>query len=166
MAGRGSKPGERRGGRQKGTRNRTTLEREREAQQEADRIKALEDAAGGVEGAKTGTRKLGKQILDEFANVLAGAAAYYQPRADGSNTNADETKFFRYSELAIYAAEKVAQYQSPKLSAVLVGQTQVRQIKVIGGLPDGFDALNEAPPAGEHAAPQLSPPAPVPVTGK
>ena len=83
--------------------------------------------------AQAAGRRTGKSILDDFANVFAGMAAYYQPRPDGTNTNADEKKFLAYSGMAIIAADKVSQYQTPKLSAVMVGMAQVRTIQVDGG---------------------------------
>lgn len=103
-----------------------------------------DNAVATIEAAQKVNLKLGKEILAQFANALAGRAAYYQPVA--GNQYADEKKFLRYTELAIYAADKLAPYESPRLAAVMVGQAQTRKIEVVGGLPGPNDVpmLSEA----------------------
>jgi hypothetical protein len=64
---RGSSPGERRGGRAKGAKNKSTLERALVA----ERIIAEQQGTPG--------RKLGKELLEEFATMFAGLAAAFQP---------------------------------------------------------------------------------------
>jgi hypothetical protein len=167
--------GKKTGGRKAGTPNRATVERELLAAKAVAAAKAMENpeiqaAVAGVEAAKAAGRKLGKDILDEFANVLAGAAAYYQPTPGGTNPNADPVMFFKYAELAMYAAKEVSQFQSPKLSAVMVGMAQVRTIQVDGGLPSlvrPSPPIIEAKPdpqaPGQPEKPAAGGPAPVPL---
>jgi hypothetical protein len=123
-----------------------------------------------VAQAQAAGRRTGKSILDDFANVFAGIAAYYQPRPDGTNANADEKKFLAYSGMAIIAADKVSQYQTPKLSAVMVGMAQVRTIQVDGGLPSPvrpsppmIEAKPDPQAQGAPEKPAAGGPAPVPV---
>src|SRR5262249_43413537 len=65
--GRGAKPGERRGGRLKGSRNKATIERALIAERVANE-------------AKMAGKKLAKEVLDQFMVLFAGMAAYYQPK--------------------------------------------------------------------------------------
>jgi hypothetical protein len=113
---RGSKPGEgnRGGGRKKGKLNKATIERAALA----ERITA--------EAAMSG-KKLGKELIEEFAVMFGGLAAAVQPEGTGPNgqvTRPDvlnwigtkqESAFERYSKLALKAASDLAEYQSPKL---------------------------------------------------
>jgi hypothetical protein len=150
--------GKKSGGRTKGTPNKATVERKLLAEQAMAASKAMENpevraAVAGIEGTKVAVRKLGKDILDEFANVLAGAAAFYQPIP--GNPNADPTLFKEYARLAVDAADRAAAYQSPKLSAVMVGAVVVQKIKIEGGLPD----LDQAPETIDATANPPEPPA-------
>jgi hypothetical protein len=174
----GAKPGQRFGGRAKGTKNKRTLERERLAALGIERAHILEEAraAGAsieVAEAKATGRKLMKDIAFEFAAMFAGIAAYHQPilqqakNRDGSlafdkngrpvmemgNPNYDEAKFLKYGQLATQVALGAAAYESPKLAAVLVQAGMVSEISVTGGLPDeedgGFYPSADAPAAEE-----------------
>jgi hypothetical protein len=100
----GSKPGERRGGRQRGTPNKTTMERLLRAERET--------AVAQAEG-----RKLAKEVLDDFMVLFAGS----QP---------DEAKFEKYARLAIATAADLAPYQSPTFKAIAV---MAPQIPALGG---------------------------------
>ena len=115
MAGRcGSRKGERRGGRQLGTRNKASLEKERIA---------AEIAARTMADARVAGKKLAKEVLEEFMFLFAGMAAHYQPtppHLPQQNVNASETKFLQYAELAVTAAKSLAPYQSPTFKAVQV----------------------------------------------
>jgi hypothetical protein len=118
---RGSKPGEgnRGGGRKKGKLNKATIEKAFLA----ERIMA--------EAAMSG-KKLGKELIEEFAVMFGGLAAAVQPEGTGPNgqvTRPDvlkwigtkqESAFERYSKLALKAATDLAEYQSPKLAPVHV----------------------------------------------
>jgi hypothetical protein len=152
MPGGGSKKGERRGGRGRGTKNKATLERERQAQLEVEKaaLLAKAEAAGSeVLAAQAEGKKLMKQIAFDFAQLFAGIAAFHQPypgwHQDASgkwvndNPNYDEARFRDYGKLAVDTALGAASYESPKLSAVMVGAAVVTQIKVEGGIPDDQD---------------------------
>ena len=146
----GSKPGERRGGRKKGSRNLKLVEKDLLAQRE-------------LADAKEKKRKLGKEVLDDFMHLFAGMAAYYQPAPPGAppRPQQNEIKFKEYAALATTVAKDLAQYQSPKYSAVMVGQAGPQKITVVGGLPSldqkgiTIDAVGHAPDRGD--APDLSP---------
>lgn len=117
---RGSKPGERRGGRAKGQSNRATIERAKIAE------KILAEQAG-----KPG-RSLAKDKLEEFAEMFAGLAGAFQPTGTGPNglvTPADmevwiksprEPMFEKYAKLAAKCFSDVADFQSPKMGTVQV----------------------------------------------
>lgn len=166
--------GKKTGGRVKGSRNKAIIERELKAERDAMAAAALEDpevqqALAAIPAAEGTGKRLGKQILDDFANVLAGMAAAYQPMPPGMENmplppgrKPDPDKFLKYATLAIYSAEKVAQFQSPKLSAVMVGAAQAKRIRVEGGLPD----LDQAPQTIEHEAPAPEPTLAPPVAAK
>jgi hypothetical protein len=72
MSGGGSKPGERRGGRKKGSLNLATRER-------------AAIAAGTVLEAKTAGRQLAKDVLSDFTEIFKSMAVRYQPLADNAN---------------------------------------------------------------------------------
>lgn len=111
---RGAKPGQRFGGRAKGQKNRGTIERERIA---------AEVAARTMMDARTSGQKLAKEVLNDFMQLFGGMAAYHQPDAPGSsriNPHADETKFLRYAELAVFTARHLATFQSPTFKAIAI----------------------------------------------
>lgn len=122
MAGRrGSAKGERRGGRQVGTPNKATIQRNLIAARQA--AEALKPGSG---------KKLAKEVLEEFMLTFAGMAATYQPmppgRTDVPDGRAPDPVLFRaYAELAVLAAAKLAPFQSPtfRAIAVTVAQEQV-----------------------------------------
>jgi hypothetical protein len=97
----GSKPGERRGGRQKGTPNRKTVER----QLITERI--LQEPPAGIESGK-----LGREVLAQYMNTFDELAEQYR--------EADEAKFRQYAELAVACAKALAPYESPTYRAVVV----------------------------------------------
>lgn len=110
---RGAKPGERRGGRSVGTRNKATIEKALIAEEVTKRAT--------MEG-----RKLGKEVLDEFMSVFAAMAAVNQPRPsrqpDGTvkleGGNIEE--FEKWARLAVDVAAKLTPYQSPTFRAVVI----------------------------------------------
>jgi hypothetical protein len=129
---RGAKPGERRGGRLKGSKNKATIEREIIAEQTLARAR--------MEG-----KKLGKEILEEFMIVFAGRAAHYQPRPPElpPNPNADEAKFLAYARLATDCAKSLAPYQSPTFRAIAVEHNNP-QLRSYQELPlNSFDEHRE-----------------------
>lgn len=144
-------------GPKRGSKQKRTLELEAlaaRARAEAELLSAAEagDKARQLIAARAAGKKLGKEILSEFANAMAGAAAYYQPTPDNSNKHANEQKFRYYAELAIYAADKVAPFETPKLSAVAIAANQVTKVEIRGGMPDEF----MGPATIEHQ-PKLAP---------
>ncbi len=159
----GPPKGTRIGGRARGTKNKVTLEREATARAEmAAQIRKEQEesaqrlAAAGVASPEAAREivertpdKLMKEIAFDFAKLFAGMAAFYQPfpqwSRDGSgklknaNPNYDERLFREYAVLAKDTALGAAAYQSPKLSAVMVGQQIVNHVEVTGGMPDEFE---------------------------
>lgn len=124
MARRGSAPGERRGGRQPGVPNRRTIER-------------LAAAEARVEQARASGQKLGIEVLREFMMAFAGQATIHQPLPrnvpvpDGREP--DPELFVKYGKLATDVAAELAQYETPRLRAIIVGgmspeQTPQQQI--------------------------------------
>lgn len=115
---RGAMPGERRGGRKKGKLNKATLERAALA----ERIMAEQQGKPG--------RKLGKELLEDFAVMFAGLAASFQPTppvpgAPLSATDMEEWAksykeplFEKYAKLAAKCASEFADFQSPRLNRV------------------------------------------------
>lgn len=125
---RGAKPGERRGGRTAGTPNRATVE-------------AVLDAERTLTEARNakGTRKLGKEVLDDFMQLFAGMAAYYQPspkNAPVQNPNADKVEFKEYAMMAVKTARYLTEFQSPKFRAVAVFAGDDEQ-----GMPKNFPQM-------------------------
>jgi len=110
----GVRPGERRGGRKKGTPNKATRERVLLAK------RILEEQKG-----RPG-RKLAREVLDDFMHLFLGMAAQHQPlpigMAAGPGQQPNEPKFLEFAKLAIDTAAQLAPYQSPKLKAVLVSR--------------------------------------------
>jgi len=121
---RGAKPGERRGGKQKGTKNRATIERAALA----ERIMAEAEGKPG--------RKLGRELLEDFAVMFAGLAANFQPTHVDPRTPAGmpltlqdveawaksykEPLFEKYAKLAAKCANDFADFQSPRMGTVQV----------------------------------------------
>jgi hypothetical protein len=170
---RGPPKGTRPSGRRKGAKNKATLERERRArleleakirkeQRKLDRkiankgVETIEDArAVALEQGP----KLLKDIGAEFTRLFAGMAAYHQPVP--GNPNADEKKFREYAALALQGAKDFAQYESPKLSAVMIGADVINEIEIVGGLPDEEDGglVASNPPTIDESG-DLTEPAP------
>lgn len=117
---RGAKPGQRRGGRGKGTPNKATIERAKLAE------RVLEQAAG-----KPG-RKLGREILEEFAIMFGSLAAAFQPQPaiPGAKLaeqdmerwakSYKEPLFEKYAKLAAKCANDFADFESPRLGRIQV----------------------------------------------
>jgi hypothetical protein len=144
--------GRKTGGRGKGGRNKATLEREEKAR--LDLIAQIERERGATEmstdvaaaaeivaDAKVAGVKLAKDVLQDFMQLFAGKAAFHQawPPAMGKNPNEDPKEFLSNAQMAVSIAKDLAPYQSPKLTAVMVGADVVTKIVVIGGLPDEKD---------------------------
>ncbi len=162
----GPKKGTRPSGRRKGSKNKAVIERERAAHlaaerlAEFDRLKA-EGAKAEIAAAKTSGIKLMKEIAFDFARLFAGIAAIAQPYQgwhpmigpdgkpvldargrpvmENDNPHYDEARFKEYGKLAVETALGAASYESPKLSAVMVGTAIINEIEITGGLPDDQD---------------------------
>jgi hypothetical protein len=110
---RGAKPGERRGGREKGVRNKATIEKAIVA----ERVVAEAQMHG---------KKLGKETMQEYMELFTGLAASFQPTSTDPASievwakSTKEPFFEKYAKLACACAEKLAQYQSPKIAPVQV----------------------------------------------
>jgi hypothetical protein len=102
----GPRPG---GGRPKGLKNRATIEREINAAQVIDR-------------ARKEGRDLAVTVLERLMNVAEKIAVETRPQAAGGapNKNGDWDRFGEWFDRTAYCAEKLANYQSPKLRAVQV----------------------------------------------
>jgi hypothetical protein len=97
---RGSRPGERRGGRQKGTPNRATVERAAIAARIADE-------------ANMRGQKLGKEYLAKYAGL-------FDEMADERRLAGDAAGFERWARLCCATAKDLAPYQSPTYRAVVI----------------------------------------------
>jgi hypothetical protein len=105
----GAKGGKRPGaGRRDGSKNKETIAKE---------------AAAEMQRAAAAGRKLGVDILHDFATLFTGMAGYYQPSPNGSNQHANEAKFEKWARLAIECATSKAPFETPKLRAVMVSAT-------------------------------------------
>jgi hypothetical protein len=110
----GSKPGERRGGRKKGTPNKATLE------------KALV-AEHDLAEAKANGRRLGKEVLDHYMHVFAEIADSERSAAlsdKPENSPEHESRFERFARYAVDCAHKLAPYQSPTFKAIVVAPAE------------------------------------------
>jgi hypothetical protein len=83
--------------------------------------------------------------------LFRGHAVLYRQPSPGQppNSNADEQKFWKYGMAAAQVARDLAQFQSPKLAAVAMGQAAKMTVIVKGGLP----------PRDTRALPAIAPPA-------
>lgn len=118
MPGGGSKKGERRGGRQVGSLNKKTLEREALLLREAEARRA----ANAVAEHKAANRKQGREVLYEFMMMFGGMAALYQPNppTHDRNPNENEERFRTYASLACDQAWRLAHWEAPKFKAIAV----------------------------------------------
>jgi hypothetical protein len=117
----GSKPGERRGGRQKGTPNKVTAEQALIA----ERVLAK---------AKVSGRRLGKEVLDYYMHVFAEIADAERAAAlteKPENAREHEARFERFARYAIDCAHKLAPYQSPTFRAIQIAPPQNEQLNKV-----------------------------------
>lgn len=138
---RGSKPGERRGGRKKGVTNRNVVERRlliknvTALMQEANGVRRLNGASSDEEAraamqeianAKAKQVPLAKDALATFLGIFMSRAGYYNTKGINPDTkkdinpNANEDKFNFYAGKAVEVAKALAPYQSPTYRAVIV----------------------------------------------
>ena len=105
---RGAQPGERRGGRAKGTPNKTPL-------QNAEVLAAMVAKAE----ARAPVNKLAKEVLDWGMQYCVARAAFRRPALADAPPNPDEHEgeFLKWFALAAELAKTLAPYQSPRLLA-------------------------------------------------
>jgi hypothetical protein len=116
---RGSRPGERRGGRQKGAKNKRTVEAELLAQ------RMLQHApAGAIQSAR-----LGKEVLEQYMVMFDALAQHYRPIP--KSPHSDEAKFTKFATAACECAKALAPYQSPTYRAIVVEQPKSPQGTVL-----------------------------------
>lgn len=146
-------------GRPKGAKNKATIERE---------IRAQAEAAGQF-ARETGMPKRGELARDrllERAKIYIGLAAFYQSTGwdtqivDGArvavnrNPNFNQAEYKYWTLRADALDKELCQYESPKLSAVAVGEVRKIEVVVHGGLPP---RSNGPPPAVPAIAPPMRP---------
>jgi hypothetical protein len=105
----GSKKGERRGGRKKGTPNKATVERHLEI------LKAA--------GVDNYSARLGRDVIAKVMVEFDALAEKYHP-ARGPEPNED--LFVKYANMAAKVAGDLAPYQSPRLAAMMMQSTDSR----------------------------------------
>lgn len=135
----------RRGGRQKGVKNKKTVERE-----EQERIEAIRAASLGkalvvrdtVGKASAQTKKLAKEVLRDCMESVVAMAAIVEPwpAEMGKNPHENRAQFLELVTLGAAMAKDLAPFESPRYSAVMIGATVVNKIEVVGGMPDDFAA--------------------------
>ena len=113
---RGSQPGERRGGRQKGTKNKRTIEAELLAQR----------ILQGTPPMTVQNARLGKETLERFMMLFDNLAEHYRPFPE--NQHADESKFSKYATAACDCAKALAPYQSPTYRAIMFEQAPQKSV--------------------------------------
>lgn len=98
------------GGRLKGSKNKTTLERE---------------AAAAVDAARGQQRELAKDVLERLMKVAEGATSLNKPttqaelaRGVAANPDGDWERFGAWFDRTAYCAKELAKYQSPQIKAV------------------------------------------------
>src|SRR5882757_1920652 len=88
-------------------------------------VRIAQEAAAMVAQTRQKRQKLAISVLGDFMTLFAGMAAYYQPPPPGQEApperKPDEAKFLTYARLAVETAADLANYQSPKFKALMVG---------------------------------------------
>ena len=113
---RGARPGERRGGRAKGTPNKTPLQKAEALAAKAAKTEARTAVKVTVEPLQ---HKLAKEVLDWGMQYCVARAAFRRPALayEPPNQNEDEGQFLKWFALAADFAKTLAPYQSPRLLA-------------------------------------------------
>ena len=118
MAGKGSKPGERRGGRRKGVKNKATIARE-----EAAKAHIAESLAKAKSAGKANPR-LAIEEMYKAISIAEGLAGLMQPNiakaGDGTLTvkGGDIKLFGEWFDRYFNCAKELAKYQVPQVKAV------------------------------------------------
>jgi hypothetical protein len=113
---RGAQPGERRGGRAKGTPNKTPLQK---AEALAAKVAKAEARAAVKVAVEPLEHKLAKEVLDWGMQYCVARAAFRRPALadEPPNPNEDGGDFLKWFALAAELAKTLAPYQSPRLLA-------------------------------------------------
>ena len=113
---RGAQPGERRGGRTKGTPNKTPLQK---AEALAAKLAKAEARAAVKVAVEPLEHKLAKEVLDWGMQYCVARAAFRRPALadEPPNPNEDGGDFLKWFALAAELAKTLAPYQSPRLLA-------------------------------------------------
>ena len=103
--------GQRFGGRQKGTPNKATVEKQR---------KAAEAIAGELISARAAGRKLAKEHMQDMLPVLVSMVAYYRPAVPGmpENPHGNAKQFERWLVHFMSLCRSLAPYESATFRAV------------------------------------------------
>jgi hypothetical protein len=123
MPGGGSKKGERRGGRQKGSLNRATIERLEQAkiiQQIEDQACQLGASDTQVGALTTSKRKLAREELEDLLPIIKGGVAHFQPTVAPENKAADWPTFKGWLQFYADTLLRLAEFQSPRFKAIAV----------------------------------------------
>jgi hypothetical protein len=116
----GPPKGVRYGGKQKGTKNKATIERELRAAQ----------AQAVIEGARPEDRELAVDVLERMMKIAEGAASIHKPPAPSQLKAAQEAgqtiekgdwaKFGEWFDRTVHTAHRLASFQSPTFRAIAV----------------------------------------------
>ena len=130
MPGGGSKKGERRGGRQKGSLNKATIERLEQAkiiQQLEDQARQIGSTDKQVANLTTSKRKLPKDELEELMPIIKSGVAHFQPtpraalaRGVPENKDGDWVAFKGWLEFYAETLLKLAEFYHPRFKAIAV----------------------------------------------
>ena len=122
---RGAKPGQRRGGRERGTPNKRTTEL-------AEAANNVLVNAGRAPLPKIAVlRKLGKERLIEIDEIAMALVYKYRAAAEEGDVLA-EALLWKYLGLALDAAARRAPFESPRLAAIAVQEQKEEKRKVTG----------------------------------
>jgi len=100
-------------GRRKGSKSKSTIEREQ----------LIEQTAARHDPSKRGD-PLAKEVVEQFMLIAAGYASKYQP----GKPEGDEKKFLQWAKLAVEWAAELAPYQSPKFRAIVIAGAPAQKI--------------------------------------
>jgi hypothetical protein len=123
-------PGERRGGRAKGTPNKSETEK-----------KILAERAAAAMSGRSSSRMLGKEVLEEYMMLFRGMSGYFQPllgQPKEAKPQASIEQFEKWAKLAVEAATRLAPYQSPTYRSIMVMQPETP----LGSAPPGIKTVN------------------------
>lgn len=116
---RGAPKGTRYGGREKGAVNKRTKER-------LEALRIAEQAQHEVNKAQVAKVKLAKDVLEDYVGAFHNIAAFYQNEiakaylAGLPPKSTDLAAFKQWGGMVVDAADRLADYQSPKFKAIMI----------------------------------------------